>query len=140
MVRISNIELLNILKDNARMKFVDIAKKLNVSETAIRKKVKKLEENGTIKGYTIEINPKKAGFEINAMIGIDTKPEYFIQILEGMKKMPECLSVYSASGDHMILIECWFKDSKALTVFVQGIEKIEGITKICPAIITEKIK
>jgi len=40
----------------------------------------------------------------------------------------------------MILAECVFKDSNELATFIKKIEKINGITKICPAIILDKIK
>ncbi|MCS7365667.1 MAG: Lrp/AsnC family transcriptional regulator [archaeon GB-1867-035] len=140
MVRISDLELLKILRKNARTPFLQIAKMLGVSETAIRKRVRKLERKGIIKKYTIEVDLRKIGFEINALIGIDTKPEYFIPTLEKLKNMKEVQSLYSASGDHMILIECWFRNSHELTEFTKKLSSMEGIVKICPAIILEKIK
>jgi len=125
---------------NARTPYVKIAKMLEVSETAVRKRVKKLEEMGVIRKYTIEVDPKKIGFEIRALIGIDTKPERFISTLEKLKVMEEVISLYSASGDHMILVECWLKNSKELTSFVKKLETMEGVTRVCPAIILEKVK
>ncbi len=140
MVRISNNKIVEILQKNSRTPFVKIAKELGVSETAIRKKVKKLEEDGIIKKYTIEADPKKLGFQVQALIGLDTLPEKFIQAIEKLKKMKEILHLYSSSGDHMILMECWFKNSQELTSFIKKLDAIEGVTKICPAIILEKIK
>lgn len=140
MVRISDPEIIQILMRNARTPYVKIAKMLGVSETAIRKRVKKLEKRGVIKRYTIEVDPKKIGFEIRALIGIDTKPERFISTLEKLKVMEEIISLYSASGDHMILAECWFKDSRELTAFIRKLEDMEGVTRVCPAIILEKVK
>ena len=140
MVRISNHELLKMLRQNARTPFLEIAKALGVSETAVRKRVRKLEKEGVIKRYTIEVDPKKMGFEIVALIGIDTTPESFISALEQLSDMEEVLSLYSSSGDHMILLEGWFKNMDELAKFVKKLENIEGITKICPAILLEKIK
>ncbi|RLE50223.1 MAG: transcriptional regulator [Candidatus Methanomethylicota archaeon] len=140
MVRISDLQLLFMLRENARTPFVKIAKVLGVSETAVRKRVKKLEAKGVIKRYTIEVDPKKIGFEIDALIGVDTKPEHFISVLEKLKEMKEVISLFTSSGDHMILAECWFKDSKELTEFVKNLRSVEGVTRICPAIILEKVK
>ncbi|MEM2954981.1 MAG: Lrp/AsnC family transcriptional regulator [Candidatus Nanoarchaeia archaeon] len=140
MVRISNLELIRKLKENARIRYVELAKHFGVSETAIRKRIKKLENDGVIKRYTIEVDPKKIGFSSVALIGLDTRPEKYIQTLEELKKMKEIVSLCSSSGDHMIMVECWCKDSKDLAFFVKRLEKIDGITKICPSIITEKIK
>ena len=140
MVRISNLELIKLLRENSRITFVELAKRFNVSETAIRKRVKKLEELGIIRKYTVEVDPKKLGFKLNVLMGIDTRPEDYLQTLDKLKGMEKVISLYSSSGDHMILIECWFKNSEELMGFVKKLGKISGITKVCPAIILEKIK
>ncbi len=140
MVRISNKDLLRILQQNSRTPFIEIARRLKVTETAVRKKVKKLQEEGVIRRFTIEIDPKKIGFAVQAIIGVDTKPEKYIPAIEKMKNMEEVLSLYSSSGDHMILMECWFKDTEELRKFLKKLESIDGVTRICPAIILEKIK
>jgi len=54
-VRISDLEIIRILRENARIPFVKIAEDLGVSEIAIRKRVKKLEKDGIIRRYTIEV-------------------------------------------------------------------------------------
>ncbi|MGC8993443.1 MAG: Lrp/AsnC family transcriptional regulator [Candidatus Aenigmatarchaeota archaeon] len=140
MVRLSNIELIKILEKNARESFTNIAKIFGVSEAAIRKRIKKLEKEGIIKRYTIEVDYKKLGFDIHALIGIDTIPEKYLSTIEKLKKIEEIRSLFSSTGDHMILIEVFLKDQNSLIEFIKKIEKIEGVTKICPAIILEKMK
>ncbi len=140
MVRFSNFQLLKILRENSRTPLVKIAEKLGVTETAVRKRIKKLEKEGVIRRYTIEVNPKKIGFEMVSLIGLDTKPENYLSVLEELKEMEEVVSLYSSSGDHMIMAECWFRNSEELSKFVKKLEGIEGVTKVCPAIILEKIK
>ena len=140
MVRISNIKLLRILRENSRISYLEIARILGVSETAVRKRVKRLLEEGVIRRFTIEIDPKKVGYQVVAMIGLDTKPEALISVLEMLRELENVQSLYSSSGDHMIMMECWFKDYNELSRFIKSLEEIEGITRICPAIILEKIK
>jgi len=140
MVRFSDFELIKLLMKNSRTPYVKLGELLGVSETAIRKRVRKLEEEGVIRRYTIEVDPKKLGFKVNALIGLDTVPERFIAVIEELKAMEEVLGLYSASGDHMILLECWFKDSDELARFVKRLESIHGVSRICPAIILEKLK
>jgi len=140
MVRISEIELIKLLMEDGREAYVKIAKHFGVSETAIRKRVRALIEKGVIKKFTIEVNPKKIGFEIQALIGIDTQPEHFISVLDELKSRNDVVHLYSASGDHMILIEMWFKNSEALSSFIQSMESREEITRVCPAIILEQLK
>ena len=140
MIRISNIDLIEELKKNSRISYVELAKKLGVSETAVRKKIRKLEQLGIIIKYTVEVDPKKIGYEILAIIGIDTIPEKYFKILEELNKNNKIIKLNQCSGDHMIIIESWFKNSKDLSDFLKTLEGIEGVIKICPAIVNEKIK
>jgi len=140
MVRISDLDLIKILKEDARTPFTRIAEKFGVSETAIRKRVKKLLNKGVIKRFTIEVDPKKLGFEVTALIGVDTEPEAFISVIEKMREIEKVISLYTSTGDHMLLLEGWFKNTEELVKFVEELQKIKGVTKVCPAIILEKIK
>jgi len=140
MVRVSDIEIIRMLMENARIPYVRMAEKLGVSEAAVRKRIRKLEREGVIKKYTVEVDPKKLGFEVVALIGVDAKPESFITVLEALKGMEEVVSLYSSSGDHMMLVEVWFRNSEELTRFVKKLESLEGVTRVCPAIILEKVK
>lgn len=140
MVRISNLELIKLLKDNSRLSFVEMAKHFKVSETAVRKRMKKLKQDGVIRKFTIDIDPKKIGLNTEALIGIDTEPEHYINVMEKLKANEDVISLSSSSGDHMIMVECWFENTMQLTGFVKELEAMEGVRKTCPAIITEKIK
>ncbi|MBD3155218.1 MAG: winged helix-turn-helix transcriptional regulator [Candidatus Aenigmarchaeota archaeon] len=140
MVRISNLKILNILQDNSRTPFIEIAKRLGVTDTAIRKRINKMEKLGIIRKYTVEVDPKKIGYPVDALIGIDTEPEYYISMIERLKDMKIIRKLFSSSGDHMIMMECWFKASQELRDFVKKLESIQGVTRVCPAIILERIK
>ncbi|MCD6403186.1 MAG: Lrp/AsnC family transcriptional regulator [Candidatus Aenigmarchaeota archaeon] len=140
MVRISNLELIECLEKNARESFTNLAKKFGVSETAIRKRIRKLESLGVIKRYTVEVDAKKLGFEIDSLIGVDTTPEDYLNVIKRLKQMEEVKKLYSSTGDHMLLAECWFKNSEELATFVEKIKNIEGVTKVCPAIVLERLK
>ncbi len=139
MVRISDIELLEILEKNARTPYTQIAKKLGVTESAIRKKIKKLEEKGVIRQYTIDIDTTKLGL-IKAMIGIDTKPEHYMEIIEELKQNPQTRKIYTSSGDHMILAECWFPTTRHLREYTQKLQEDPRTTRVCPAMIIDRIK
>ncbi|MDH5816531.1 MAG: Lrp/AsnC family transcriptional regulator [Candidatus Nezhaarchaeota archaeon] len=140
MVRFSNLELLRILRENARTPFLRIAKQLGVTETAVRKRVRRLEEEGIIVRYTVEVDFKKLGYEVHAFIGIDTKPETLIDTIKSLKGLEEVVSLYSTSGDHMLIAECLFKSSSDLVKFIDKLNSMSGVTRVCPAIVIEKIK
>ncbi len=140
MVRISEEKLVKALMENSRMKFTRLAKLFGVTETAIRKRMKALEKKGIIRKYTLEVDPKKLGYEIDALIGIDTEPEMYMSIMNMLKRDNKVIKLYSSSGDHMIMIRVWLKNYKSLMDFVEKLNRTKGITRVCPATIIEELK
>jgi len=140
MVRISDLKLIKILMKNSRLPYTKIASNLGVTEAAIRKRVKALEEKGVIRRFTIDVNPKALGYDLDVLIGIDTTPEKYLKILEILRDLDEIIDLYTSSGDHMILFRAWFKNTEELNEFVHNLESIDGVTRVCPAILLEKLK
>ena len=138
--KFSDYDLVMILLNNSRKSFVDIAKELDVTETAVRKRIRKMEDQGIIERYSIDVNPKKLGYGMRVLIGIDTTPQKYITIIQELKIKKEVLRLYSSSGDHMIMIECWMKDDKELDTFEKYLRSLDGIVDVCPSIIKGIIK
>lgn len=131
--------ILEILEKNARTSYIDIAKKLNLSEAAIRKRVKKLEENNVILGYKASVNYKKLGYSNKIIIGVDTSPQDYFSVIEKLKNTEFVKNLSTSSGDHMIIFEIWVKDMGDLHQHIKKINNIEGVTQTCPSILHENI-
>jgi len=140
MVRFTDLELIKALREDSSRSHAELARIFGVTEAAIRKRIRKLQSEGVIKTFTLEVDVRKLGFDVHALIGLDASPEKLIKVLEDLKCMDEVISLYVSSGDHMVLIECWFKDTEELSSFVKKLNNIDGVVKICPAILLEKIK
>jgi len=139
-VRISNFTLIKLLLEDSRRPYTELARALGVTEAAVRKRVKKLEELGVIKHYTVEVDPRKLGYEVVCFLGLDASPDKYIHVIEELQKRPEVIRLYSTSGDHGILAECWFRNLEELNKFVKELEKLSGASRICPAIVLQRVK
>ncbi len=142
MVRISekDLAIIEFLMKDARMPYTEIARRLGVTEAAVRKRVKKLEEEGIIKGYRARVDAKKIGYKIVAEIGFDIEPEKYVSVIAEVKGWPEVKRMKSTTGDHMVVMECWFHDSDEMVRFVRKLEGLEGVQRVCPAILVEELK
>lgn len=134
-------KILEILRKNARTPYTQIAKKIELSEGAVRKRVDALEKKGIIKKYVAIINPKKIGYDSITILGLDVEPTTLLHVADEVAKIKEAKNVYISTGDHMIMAEIWARNGKELSeILANKIGKIEGIKRICPAIILEKVK
>ncbi len=134
-------KILEILQKNARTPYTQIAKEVGLSEGAVRKRIEALEKKGIIKRYVAVIDPRKIGYNSITLLGLDAEPTKLLEIANEISKLKEAKNVYLTTGDHMIMAEIWAKDGKELSnILANKIAKIEGVKRICPAIILEKIK
>ncbi len=141
MIDEKDLKILEILRENARTPLTDIAEKLGVSESMIRKRVKSLENEGVIKRYTVVVDPAKLGYNSVSFVGLDVEPTHFLDVAIKMTEFPEVKFVATSTGDHMIMTEIWLKDGRALGSFIaEKIGRLEGVHKVCPAVIMEKLK
>ncbi len=140
MAVVTNDQLLDKLAEDSSRKWTELAQELNISDTAIRKRVKKLQEEGVIKRFTIEIDQRKLGYELTSFIGFDAKAESYIEILDKIKSWKEVRSIFQTSLDHDFLMECWFKNNDDLTAFISRLEKLKGVTMVCPATVIQRLK
>ncbi|MFX1283710.1 MAG: Lrp/AsnC family transcriptional regulator [Promethearchaeota archaeon] len=133
-------ELLTALQINSNISYVELSKKFKVSDVSVRKRVHKLKKEGIIKRYTIEIDQRKLGFELTAFIGFDVEAESYISIINEIKGWKQVQSIFQTSLDHDFLMECWFRNNDDLTTFIKKLENFDGVTKVCPATVIQRIK
>jgi Lrp/AsnC family transcriptional regulator for asnA, asnC and gidA len=133
--------IIEMLEEDSRQSFKDIAKKLKVSEATIRKRVIALRRDGVIKRFTIKVDNARLGLNTVAIVGVDVDPTRMLDVAQTLCGLREAKCVATASGDHMIMLEVWTRDGRELTKLISGkIETIEGVKRICPSLILEKLK
>ena len=134
-------KIIEILEKNARTPFTQIAKEVGLSEGAVRKRVEALERKGVIGKYVAVVDPKKLGYNNVTILGLDVDPTKLLDIANEIAKIKEVRTVCLSTGNHMIMAEIWAKDGKELSeILAKKIGKIDGIKRLCPAILLEKIK
>jgi len=134
-----NNEILRILKNNSRASYTEIGKMLNLSEGTIRKRVRKMIEEGVIKKFTIIIDYKKLG-KVESLTGINVSPESLLKVIEEIKKIDKIDKIYLTSGDHTLIVDIIADSFEELDKIHRKIENIEGVMKVYPALILEIIK
>ena len=88
--------ILSVLRDSGRASFVEIAERVGVTERTIRTRMKRLEEDGVIRGYTI----RETGIGLTALIRMKVGPGTEIGSLAGeFASWGGVESVYEISGD-----------------------------------------
>lgn len=133
--------IVQLLQENSRMTLVDIAQDINeLTENAIRYRIDKLEEEGYIANYTIQLNPKKFGKNIIAIFNLNVLPENIKGTLKYLKSIDYLTEIYLTTGNFSIIAIGYFEDNVAVTKFIS--ENLKNVKMIDYDVITvlEKVK
>ena len=133
--------ILSVLEEDAQASYAEIAERANVSKPTVRKYIERLEDEGVIVGYTAEIDPKKLSSKSIALVGIDVASEEYVDAARDLKALDEVETLYSSSGDHMLMAEVRAADGGAVgEVISDKILEIEGVTAAHPSFLQERLK
>ena len=118
--------LKNLMMD-ARLSARQLALKLGMSTVTILSRIKKLEKEKIIKGYTTLINHEKLGYTLTAIIEIIAKKDKIMDMEVELAKIENICAVYDITGNTDTLIIAKFKERNELSEFVKGLSAIPNV-------------
>ncbi|MCS7102530.1 MAG: Lrp/AsnC family transcriptional regulator, partial [Candidatus Korarchaeum sp.] len=125
---------------DGRVSFKRIAERLGISDVAVRKRVRRLERLGVIEGFTVKLNPALLGYSIVSLTGVDVEPGEIVKVAREIANKDYAKSVAITAGDHSIMVELWARDESEMDRILKEIKEIRGVTRVCPAMITQRVK
>lgn len=123
-------QILDMLIDNSRTPFTDIAKSLNVSAGTIHVRVKKLEDAGIITGSSLSIDYKKLGYSFIAYVGVflhKTSQTKFV--LERINSIPNVTVAHITTGKFNIFCKIRAKNTSHAKDIIYEIDDIDGVLR-----------
>ena len=94
-------KILKILQKNARETASNISKEIHLSVSAVIERIRKMEETGVIKEYTIIVDEKKTGNEMTALMEVSLEhPKFFDSFADAIQKLDAPVEVFKMSSFH----------------------------------------
>ncbi|MBP2200318.1 Lrp/AsnC family transcriptional regulator [Pantoea cypripedii] len=113
-------KILLSLQVDGRLTNVELADKIGLSPSPCLRRVKNLEKEGVIKGYTASLDRELLGLGVTVMVGLKVEKHDLEQagrLREALALLPEVISAYLISGDADFLLHVVVPDLKAYEVF-----------------------
>ena len=123
--------ILNILKENGRETASDISKAIHLSVSAVLDRIKKMEEAGIIKGYTVRVDAKALGNE---------HPRFHDSFTEVILEHPNILDCYYLTGDYDFVLKISCSSSDELESIHRTIKSIPGVSATRTHFVLKEIK
>ncbi len=134
-----DLRIIEMLVGNARIPKTEIARKLGVTEAAIRKRISNLERKSEILGYRAVINYKKVGLNAS-LTGVDVEPDRLWKVVDELKKLESVKTLWLTTGDHTIMAEIIARSMQELSEIHNKIASMDGVKRVCPSVVTDIVK
>jgi DNA-binding Lrp family transcriptional regulator len=135
-----DLEILKILSEDGTITYHAIAEQLKKSPVTIKKHVEELVKNGIIKGYGVQVDYEKLGYNIIAAIEITISKGKMLDEEKKISENPHVFGVYDVTGDSDALVLARFKDRKELSAMIKDIHKSPNVERTNTHIILNIIK
>lgn len=124
-----DMKILEIISNNARIPFKDVAAECGVSRAAIHQRVQRLVDMGVIVGSGYHVNPASLGYNTCTYIGITLeKGSMYNSVVEALSKMPEIVECHYTTGPYSMLAKLYARDNAHLMELLNGsIQEIPGV-------------
>ena len=130
-------KIIGYLKEDSRESFVDIGKKLKLSESAVRRRVKNLVDSGTIKKFTLELGEENSTSAI-VLVSVDSATDTSKVSLK-LAKLDGVKTVYEITGQYDITTIMSASNIVEINSTIDALRKISGVVDTNTVIILKKI-
>ncbi len=120
-------QLIDLLKVNARLPVVRLAKALGCSRSTVQLRLKALEDGGVITGYTVGVAKPSASSTIRAMVLISIESKNEPEVVRALAKRHEITKLYSVSGRYDLCAMLSTESTHELDAVIDRMRAIKGV-------------
>ena len=135
-------KLLDLLQRNARITQLEMASAVGLSQPAVAERMRKLEQERLITGYTARVDGRKLGKDITAFVGVRIEhPKYNDRFAKEILALPDVLECHRITGPDSYLLKVVTEDTQSLDRLISDLLRhIPGVTRTLTTVVTSSIK
>lgn len=136
----TDVKIVQVLLEDARFSSRQIAKKVGVSVGTVLSRIKKMEDDGLIKGYSVIMNHEKLGYELTVVMEVTVSKGRLVEMENEIAKIPNVCSVYDVTGLTDAFIIAKFKSREELGKFTKRLLALPYIERTNTHVVLTTVK
>ncbi len=123
--------ILGILSTDVRISYTEIARKCNITASAIHQRVQKLHENNVLDKKTFKVDPKAIDYFALAYVGVQinlVKQKTHQEVFEHIKNIPEVVECHNVTGKYSFLLKIYAHTNEHLKKLL--VENLQSIVEV----------
>ncbi len=107
-------QILDILCQNARAPIKDIAAQVSLTSPAVSSRIRRMEQDGLIAGYTAVLNPPNSRTTVDALISVSIPPSLRQDFMQELDSLPTVMQCFHVTGSHSYIVKARCPDMDEL--------------------------
>ena len=136
----TDMKILQVLLEDARFSSRQVAKKVGVSVGTVLSRIKKMEDDGLIKGYSVLMDHEKLGFELTVVMEITVSKGRLVEMENEIAKISNVCSVYDVTGLTDAFLIAKFKSREELGRFTKRLLALPYIERTNTHVVLTTVK
>lgn len=136
--------ILTALQQDGRISAVDLAERIGLSPTATGERLRRLQKEGVIEGFTARLNPQRIGLGLLVFVEVSldkTTPDVFERFAAAVRRAPEVLECHMVSGGFDYLVKTRVSDMAAYRRFLGDVLlALPGVRETRTYAVMEEVK
>lgn len=128
-------ELIALLRSNARESTASLARRLDLSRSAVQDRIARLERRGTIVGYTLRLGENAVETRLQAIVRFTMDPKHTPEVVAELDRIPEAEACYSVSGAFDLIVMVSAESAVRLHQVLQAFGEMQGVERTTSSIV-----
>ncbi len=136
----TDFKILDALLDDARLSSRQIADRIGVSVGTVLSRIKRMENEGIIKGYSAIVDHEKLGYELTVVTEITVAKGKLLDVEHEVAKNPNVCCVYDVTGLTDAIVVAKFKSRKDLSDFTKRLLSLPYVERTNTHLVLTTVK
>jgi Lrp/AsnC family transcriptional regulator, leucine-responsive regulatory protein len=106
----TNLRLIDELQSDARLSLAELGRRVGLSAPAVAERLARLEDDGTIRGYRAEVDPRALGYSLSVVIRVRPAPRELKKVADLAVRTPEVVECHRITGEDCYFMKAHVRD------------------------------
>jgi DNA-binding Lrp family transcriptional regulator len=131
--------IISFLQRDSRTPAAEIAKRLGLSETTVRNRIRKLADSGVIRSFTVNLDLAKLGKAVAALIMVNTKKDQ-LEAVKELSAINEAVDIYSLTGEFDYVVKVICENPTELEKIIEKIRTCPSVEKTTTFVVLSTVR
>ena len=132
--------LLVLLSNDARVSHRSLARSLGIAQGTVTNRIRRMEEQGVIQGYSVTLDPVQLGWSLTIMAGLRIEKGRMIDVQQKISADPRVFAVYDVTGDWDSIVLARVQDRADLDNLTKTVFTLDGVSRSYTHVVLNTVK